>query len=675
MQIKKIVLKNFRQYIDQEVIFSTDKEKNVTIVMGDGGSGKTTLAQAFTWVLYENVDFSNKTILNSKVQQNMPEHAERKVSVELYLEHTEIDYIIKREAVYTKKDGKVKSLGNGKLKVFVVEEGNQRALPDLQAYSRVKQILPKELSRYFFFDGEKLQKMSEELERGKSQEFADAVQGLLGMSALLNLMRHTKPNVKRSVVGYYEEKINQSGDSKVQKLGREIDSDRQRLENLNQQIEKNTEQLEYYNKKREEIKLKLAEFKSIEEQQRRYNQLEADEQRCITDINNIMKVCFANFHSENTVSFFSKVLMKETLEELKNTGNIDMGIPCIQDETIYHLLKVRKRCICGEPLVDGDSHIEELKKLLEFIPPKSVGGSITELKEEMGNKIKSADTYYMNFSNGIKRWRELEQQLEVIRNEISEIDQSILGQDGVIRDLKEKQKDCENKIKEYNRKNNMYLEQIGAVKNQIEKNESEREKKLVKLENIKKYELFREYAKQIYEKVENDYVTQEEGMRNRLEETINEVFQEIYGKGITVGIDKRYHIQVNTDEVIHIENNLDHSTSQNYSVIFAFIAGIIKMQKENALEKARNNILQIGGQNMNSAESYPLVMDAPLSAFDKTRIKNICEVFPGIAEQVIVFIKDTDGDIAKKYMSEKIGKLYRIKMQGHIDSRIEEEAM
>ena len=99
------------------------------------------------------------------------------------------------------------------------------------------------------------------------------------------------------------------------------------------------------------------------------------------------------------------------------------------------------------------------------------------------------------------------------------------------------------------------------------------------------------------------------------------------------------------------------------------------MQKENALEKARNNILQIGGQNMNSAESYPLVMDAPLSAFDKTRIKNICEVFPGIAEQVIIFIKDTDGDIAKKYMSEKIGKLYRIKMQGHIDSRIEEEAM
>jgi DNA sulfur modification protein DndD len=85
-------------------------------------------------------------------------------------------------------------------------------------------------------------------------------------------------------------------------------------------------------------------------------------------------------------------------------------------------------------------------------------------------------------------------------------------------------------------------------------------------------------------------------------------------------------------------------------------------------------VLEIGGQNMNSAESYPLVMDAPLSAFDKTRIKNICDVIPGIAEQVIIFIKDTDGEIAKNYMSEKIGASYRIHMHGHIDSRIEKEA-
>ena len=61
---------------------------------------------------------------------------------------------------------------------------------------------------------------------------------------------------------------------------------------------------------------------------------------------------------------------------------------------------------------------------------------------------------------------------------------------------------------------------------------------------------------------------------------------------------------------------------------------------------------------MLSAEAYPLVMDAPLSAFDKARIQTVCETLPGIAEQVIIFIKDTDGEIAEKYLSDKIGKNY-----------------
>ena len=43
MIVRKIELKNFRQYIDTTIEFSTDKEKNITLVMGDNGTGKTTL--------------------------------------------------------------------------------------------------------------------------------------------------------------------------------------------------------------------------------------------------------------------------------------------------------------------------------------------------------------------------------------------------------------------------------------------------------------------------------------------------------------------------------------------------------------------------------------------------------------------------------------------------------
>ena len=38
MIIKKMKLQNFRQYIDDEIKFAVDGDKNVTVIMGDNAS-------------------------------------------------------------------------------------------------------------------------------------------------------------------------------------------------------------------------------------------------------------------------------------------------------------------------------------------------------------------------------------------------------------------------------------------------------------------------------------------------------------------------------------------------------------------------------------------------------------------------------------------------------------
>ena len=73
-------------------------------------------------------------------------------------------------------------------------------------------------------------------------------------------------------------------------------------------------------------------------------------------------------------------------------------------------------------------------------------------------------------------------------------------------------------------------------------------------------------------------------------------------------------------------------------------------------------------------EGFPLVMDAPLSAFDKDRIKKICTVLPHIADQVIIFIKDTDGEIAEKYMQDIIGKKWLLEQETKTRSTVVERA-
>lgn len=86
-----------------------------------------------------------------------------------------------------------------------------------------------------------------------------------------------------------------------------------------------------------------------------------------------------------------------------------------------------------------------------------------------------------------------------------------------------------------------------------------------------------------------------------------------------------------------------NGTAQSISVIFAFITGIIKMARDN------RNATDEDAQLL-SSEPYPLVMDAPLSAFDKRRIKTVCQALPETAEQVIIFIKDTDGELAEEHI-------------------------
>ena len=49
MLLQSIELQNFRQFINEKIDFSTDPERNVTLIIVENGTGKTTCAQAFFW--------------------------------------------------------------------------------------------------------------------------------------------------------------------------------------------------------------------------------------------------------------------------------------------------------------------------------------------------------------------------------------------------------------------------------------------------------------------------------------------------------------------------------------------------------------------------------------------------------------------------------------------------
>ena len=279
MRITSIELKNFRQLKEAKFEFSTDINKNVTIIMGNNGTGKTTLAQAFSWCLYGETSFKIKKVLNKEVEENLKINYGVSVVVKIGLEHNESPYEIIRTQNYNKKANG--NIGYDNAEIKILTKTKDGIIKNVSEWEReLNKILPKEMAKYFFFDGERIEKMSKEVQDGrKSYEFANAVRGLLGLSVIISALDHLNPNYKRSVVGVYEASYNESSNQKVReysekffKLKDELQKIEIRLNEINDEEERATQTIK-------EINLKLKEHeetKILQEKREKYEKKALD---------------------------------------------------------------------------------------------------------------------------------------------------------------------------------------------------------------------------------------------------------------------------------------------------------------------------------------------------------------------------------------------------------------
>ena len=650
MLLKSLKLKDFRQFKgEQEITFSTDPVRNVTVIMGENGSGKTTLAQAFTWCLYGDTDFDDKSMLCKATGQTMLPGNEEKVRVELALQHNNIDYLCIREQLYSKDNsGSIRRHNQTTFKIaYKNADGQREYVPDGETELRMKEILPKELSKYFFFDGERIGNMSKEIRKGKSAEFAQAVRSLLGLSAFQSALEHL--GGRNSVIKMYNESYDTKSDSKMAQYTKEIGEYEEKL----QAIEERLAAID----KKAELEEEIRQNKDSEILARERDELVRKIQELVakkaSSEDSLLKVFNNNAHS-----YFAKKMISDALSQLAAADKIDTGIPYIHAKTIEFLIK-RKKCICGADIEFGNEAYKELNELLEFIPPQSIGTSIGQFVRECELRCKSSDTLFEDISTKFGFIREFDNTYTGYQNQIN-----------IIREKLEKMKnvgELQARLSTYERAlRNLSVERRELDRNQAllerdkERRETERKELSLKDENNRKIEVYKAYAQYMYTTLLSLYQEKENETRQKLEQTVNEIFKSIYNGGFSLSIDEKYNIQVIVNEFEGVNEDVETSTAQSISVIFAFIAGVIKMARQS--QNPENEMLV--------SEPYPLVMDAPLSAFDKARIRTVCDALPNVAEQVIIFIKDTDGELAETYMGDKVGSRFEFDKKNEFETNL-----
>ena len=633
MLIKKLILHNFRQYIDtQEIVFSTDKEKNVTVLIGVNTSGKTTLIRAFEWILYNKNEFDDKILLNKNVADNMQTGETQAVRGTLVLEHNGKEYEILRKQIYTCTGSGVRPSTASADIMYLQADGQTKTKIGSDFNANIERILPRALSNYFFFGGERVGAIS------SREDIEASVKGLMGLDVLYNAMTHL-----RSVINKLKKNMDYSGDQRAADAQKKLEGANKRKQECEAELANIGEQIEYYQAEKEKYAALLRANEETAVAQKRREQLDMIIAGLNSRIERDKKSLVSTF-SRNAFAFFSLPLLKQAVEMLNQASDETESVPEMTSVSIDYILK-RGICICGTCVSEGSAAEKHLLSERAKQPPESIGSLVRRYREQAMDYISSSDDYYSSIENQFKVLESDRRELGFRMDERSDLDKRLKGAKDVS-ELEKNYQVAERRVKEFERQRSLLVETIGACKKDISNYEKALDSYGKANQKNAKITTNIQYATAVLNWVSEAYKARENSVREKLEEKVNANFGLMYHGNRTIAIDEKYRVK-------YIDVTTDESDGLKAVKSFAFVSGLVDLAKE-ALTSDKTKEADIGPQYS------PLVMDAPFSNVDETHIRNISKILPASAEQVIIAVMQKDWEPASEIMAPVVGCSYHI---------------
>jgi len=647
MLLKTLRMSNFRQFRgDTKVSFASDKEKNVTIILGDNTFGKTTLLQAFNWCFYEEALLPNsESLLNLDISASMPEGASVDVEVEITLIHAEIEYILTRTQKYEKRNSATVGLRPSVKVSYREKDGQIEPIKDtgFRLKNIIDNILPKDLSTYFFFDTERVGSVS------NRKDLTDSVKGLLGLSVLDNAIKHigTRQS-KRSALGKFYDSLDIGGDSRAKELLERIQDAQSRREIISTQLEQVDSEVKHYETRKEQLEAVLRDNQSTATLQKSKENLErriAHEEKALET----QSKSYVDEFNSGSLSFYAQPLVKQALNFLREVKIDDKGVKDLTRVTLLDIIK-RGTCVCGADLHEGGEALENIKNEIAFVPPESIGNTVRNYKNELESFCKNCGKTFPGLKSRYESIINSRLLIQEWNDEYAEASDKIKGKESMAKYEKELL-EVKSRLREFHTKRDRLLSEDGAKKGDIERFQKVYDNLADVSGKNKTTMTYIRYAEEIYNWLDETYREKEAYIREELEDQVNTIFERMYHGRRRVTIDAKYHVTL-LATVAEQEIASGESEGLNRVKNFAFIAGLVALAKNRIVAESGEHEVDL------SSEPYPLVMDAPFSNADETHTSNISKILPEVAEQVVMFVMQKDWRYAEPVIRDRVGAMY-----------------
>ena len=655
MKIKSIKLHNFMRYKgDNELRFSTDDEKNVTVVLGDNTFGKTTLAQAFRWALYESLNDTNYSkkkdvvLLNNEIAAEMRGSQVREVAVEIVVLNDGEEFKFIRKAAFNKKSGNpndisVKQIGPTQLTMQIKKNGvwgdvinNTGSNVEAKKYrvgcvqEAIDNMLPQSLSNYFFFDGERWNDL-----KSKTSDIKSSVNTILGVSGLTEMMNHLKDG-RTNVTKKLRDKL-QGTSGEYERLQREINELDDTVADYEKQIIDIKNAIETTERTVESTQKTLNDNRKVEEDQKELRNLELDIER--------YEKFKADYYADivksisNSAKFFAATLLPEFEALLEQVDLEGKDIPGVTVDTLDYLLDLGE-CLCGTKLTEDSEAYRTILKLKKQVPPEMLGGA--------AGKLKTTLEAWANET------RELKDTI-VQKADDFDVAQSTIDEKTIEKDRLEKTIDRKTNLGPVRQQNKQARERLANLKNKkltlelrLEQAKDNRNKKEAQLDAVaihdkQNAQIYRclAYVDVMYDKAAMLANQRKNTTITDLNEIIGENFQRMFNdheKFAKLGSDYKIHVYYHQVGNMRNYEEENLSNGETIAINFVFIVSILELARRyRELEKDNE---EYGMEN--AILGLPLVLDGPFSALSNENTTLVASRLPQFAEQVIIFMLDKD---------------------------------
>ncbi|MDC3295155.1 AAA family ATPase, partial [bacterium] len=621
---RSITFHNFRSfYGEQEIEFGINDDDYLTIIHAQNGSGKTNLLNAILWTFYE-LTTGKFNEPDKLLNETARLEGATTTWVEVKFSHLKSMYVARRSHVHGKPNENRDNLRINKIE----RDGN--TVPQDYPQTFIESVIPPDIARYFFFDGEHAENFGGAASKSRVGE---AIKNILGCSILETAITDLGDLEK-----LFERELKQA------LQGQGSDDLLDEIKALEETISTSKEQIQASSVVIASQEERLIDIRGTLKQLSASREFQADLEKTQRDLATAEsnKTSAENklirWADKNALPLVSRDLI-DSVAKIVNENKIQNRIPEKYAAPVIQELLEEEKCICGTCLEKGSEQRAMVQALLVSSADEGQISRSIRVQSEVRNLQKNIVSSEIQFKEAVEArekaiWSitKLEEHLATINKSFTKID------DSEIAGLRKKDKEISFQLESFRASNT-------RAKITIEDKE--------KLLKVKNSELAKVASKQKIAEIHDQKLHITRGAKVHLDkqleehvnlarrvitQKVNTLLSKVAHKPMKIEIEKDFTLKLLYGDGIP----LPQSAGEDQLVGLLFTAALIDFSKDR--EKA-------GGSTLIAGTVAPLFLDAPFGQLDNSYQEKIAEILPELADQLCLMLSGSQG---RKEVLEKL---------------------